>query len=102
LADIFSKHNELNLYLQGTEGADIFAVHDKIRGFIKKLVLWEKNIEDRKYGCFERFETFIIENDVKQAEGIISEMSAHLNALKNKGDVCSCWMTLRKQEDTGS
>jgi hypothetical protein len=30
LADIFSKLNELNLYLQGTEGAYIFAVHDKI------------------------------------------------------------------------
>ena len=39
LADIFSRFNELNLYLQGTEGISIFAVHDKIRGFIKKLVL---------------------------------------------------------------
>jgi hypothetical protein len=29
LADIFSKLNELNLFLQGTEGADIFAVHAK-------------------------------------------------------------------------
>jgi hypothetical protein len=43
-ADMFSKLKELNLYLQGAEGADIFAVHDKIRGFIKKLVLWKKNI----------------------------------------------------------
>jgi hypothetical protein len=39
LAYMFLKFNELNLYLQGTEGADIFAVHDKIRGFIKKLDL---------------------------------------------------------------
>jgi hypothetical protein len=29
LADIFSKLNELNLYLQGTEGVDIFTVHGK-------------------------------------------------------------------------
>lgn len=36
LADIFSKLNELNLYSQGTQGADIFAVHDKIKGFLKK------------------------------------------------------------------
>jgi hypothetical protein len=86
LADIFSKLNELNLYLQGTEGADIFAVHDKIRGFIKKLVLWKKNIEDSKYDCFETFETFIIENDVKLADGIITEISAHLNALKKNFD----------------
>jgi hypothetical protein len=51
--------------------------------FIKKLVLW-KNIEDRKYDCFETFETFVIENDVKLADGIITEISAHLNALKKK------------------
>ncbi|XP_013793786.2 zinc finger BED domain-containing protein 5-like, partial [Limulus polyphemus] len=31
LADIFSKLNELNLYLQGAEGISIFAVHEKIR-----------------------------------------------------------------------
>jgi hypothetical protein len=46
LADIFSKLNELNMYLQETEGADIFAVHYKIRGFVKKIVLWKKNTED--------------------------------------------------------
>jgi len=38
LADIFSKLNELNLYLQGTEGISIFGVHDKIRGFMKNLL----------------------------------------------------------------
>ena len=30
LTDISSKLNELNLYLQETEGISIFAVHDKI------------------------------------------------------------------------
>jgi len=42
LADMFSKLNELNLYLQETKGTDIFAVHEKIRGFMKKLTLWQK------------------------------------------------------------
>ena len=37
LADIFSRLNELNYYLKGTEGIIIFAVHDKIRSFMKKL-----------------------------------------------------------------
>ena len=37
LADIFSRLIELNLCLQGTEGISIFAVHDKIRGFMKNL-----------------------------------------------------------------
>ncbi|XP_066465575.1 zinc finger BED domain-containing protein 5-like [Tiliqua scincoides] len=86
LADIFSKLNELNLYLQVTEGDDIFAVHDKIRGFIKKLVLWKKNVEDCKYDCFDTFQTFIIENEVYPAYGIIIEIAAHLNALKEDFD----------------
>lgn len=65
LADIFSKLNELHLYIQVTERAYIFAVHDKIRGFMKILTLWQKNIEKRKYNCFETFQTFIAKNDFK-------------------------------------
>jgi hypothetical protein len=42
LADIFSKLNELNLYLQGTKGTAIFAVHEKIRSFIKKTYFMAK------------------------------------------------------------
>ncbi|KRY51283.1 Uncharacterized protein T03_4448 [Trichinella britovi] len=42
LVDICSKLNDLNLYLQGMDAADIFSVHDKIRGFMKKLYLWKK------------------------------------------------------------
>lgn len=82
LADVFSKLNELNLYLQVTEGDDVFAVHDKIRGFVKKLALWKKNVEGGKYDCFDTFQTFIIENEVYPSYGIIMEISAHLNALK--------------------
>ena len=80
LADIFSKLNELNLYLQGTGG--IFEVHDKIRGFIKKLALWKNCIDIRNYECFEMLQTFIIENEVELCDGIISEIPEHLNKLK--------------------
>jgi hypothetical protein len=86
LADIFTKLNELNLYLQGMGGTDIFVVHDKIRGFIRKLLLWKSNIEDHKYESFETFETFIIENNVNVSDSIITEISKHLNALKEKFD----------------
>ena len=48
-ADIFSKLNELNLYLQGAERISIFAVYDKVRGFMKKLVRWKNCIE--KQNC---------------------------------------------------
>ncbi|CAH0759928.1 unnamed protein product [Diatraea saccharalis] len=46
-ADIFSKLDELNLYLQGSNGTDIFAIHDKARAFMKKLLLWKSCIEGR-------------------------------------------------------
>ena len=80
LADIFSKLNELNLYLQGTQG--IFEVHDKIRGFMKKLALWKNCIDIRNYECFEMLQTFMIENEVEVCNGIMSEISEHLNKLK--------------------
>ena len=53
LADIFSKLNKLNLYLQGTKGISIFEVHDKIRSVMKKLALWKNCIYNRNYECFE-------------------------------------------------
>ncbi|XP_050535830.1 zinc finger BED domain-containing protein 5-like [Daktulosphaira vitifoliae] len=83
LADIFSKLNELNLYLQGTERADIFAVHEKIRGFIKKLTLWQNNIEKQNYDCFETFQTFITENNIKVPDDIINQITLHLISLKD-------------------
>lgn len=83
LADIFSKLNELNLYMQGADGSDIFTVHDKIRGFMKKLMLCKKYIEEGKYDCFETFETFITENEVQPDASVISAISTHLAELKN-------------------
>ncbi|XP_036358063.1 zinc finger BED domain-containing protein 5-like [Octopus sinensis] len=81
LADIFSKLNDLNLYLQGTEGISIFAIHEKIRGFMKKLVLWKNHINNQNYDCFETFETFVMENKAKVDDGLIIEISEHLNKL---------------------
>jgi hypothetical protein len=83
LADIFSKLNELNLYLQGTKGADIFALQDKIKGFMKKLTLWQNNIEKKNCDLFETFQTFITENDIKVADDIINHISLHLISLKD-------------------
>uniref|UniRef100_A0A8C4X858 HAT C-terminal dimerisation domain-containing protein n=1 Tax=Erpetoichthys calabaricus TaxID=27687 RepID=A0A8C4X858_ERPCA len=86
LADIFSKLNELNLYLQGSNESDIFVVHDRIRAFMKKLMLWKSCIEDGKYDCFETLETFIIENQVQPKTNVLSAISTHLSLLKNNFD----------------
>ncbi|KRX25667.1 Zinc finger BED domain-containing protein 5, partial [Trichinella nelsoni] len=72
LADIFSKLNELNLYLQGMDAADIFSVHDKI--------------QDGNYCCFETLATFIVEKEVTLDENLISMIVAHLDSLKESFD----------------
>ena len=69
------------MYLQGTEGISIFAVRDKIRGFMKKLVLWKNCTNNRNHDCFETLQTFAIETEAKVDDGIISEMSELLNKL---------------------
>jgi hypothetical protein len=40
----------------------------------------------KKYDYFETSETFIIENDVKLADGIITAISAYLNVVKKNFD----------------
>ena len=86
LADIFSRLNELNLYLQGTEGISVFAVHDKIRGFMKKLFLWKNYINNRNYECFETLQTFVMENEVEVDDSVIIDISDHLDKLTENFD----------------
>ena len=82
LADIFSRLNELHLYLEGSEGINKFEVYDKIKSFMKKLVLWKNCINNRNYDCFETLHNFIIETEIEVDDGIIREISEHLNKLK--------------------
>jgi hypothetical protein len=71
--------------LQGL-GGDIFSVHDKIRAFMKKLLLWKNNIENKMFGCFESFSNFIIENQIEVDDNIITSISDHLLTLKDNFD----------------
>ena len=49
---------------------------------MKKLVLRKNYINNRNYDCFETLQTFIIEIKSEVDDGIISEISEHLNKLK--------------------
>lgn len=75
------------MYLQGSNGSDIFAVYDKIRAFMKKLILWESCIKNGKYDCFETLETFIVENQLQPKMIVLSAMSTHLSLLRNNFDI---------------
>ena len=44
--------------------------------------MWKNCIINQNYDCFETFQTFIIENEVEVGDGIVSEISEHLNKLK--------------------
>lgn len=50
--------------------------------FHKKTHLLKENVEDHKYDCFETFETFIIENNIKVDDAIITDISEYLETLK--------------------
>jgi len=51
---------------------------------MKKLTLWQKkNIETQNYVCFETFQTFITENNIKVPVDIISQITLHLISLKD-------------------
>lgn len=84
LSDIFQKLNHLNTYLQGSTSMDIFEVHDKIRGFVRKLDLWSRNLKNENYDCFESLETLIVEKQLKPSSAIIDGILNHMKSLKGK------------------
>lgn len=62
--------------------SDIFNTHDKIRAFMRKLVLWKNNTEQRKFDFFPALDTFINENQLQPSSNLIKAISDHLNSLK--------------------
>lgn len=63
---------------------DIFDVHDKIKGFVRKLDLWARNLKNGNYDCFESFETLIVEKQLKPSSVIVNGILNHLKTLKGK------------------
>jgi zinc finger BED domain-containing protein 5/7/8/9 len=58
LNDIFRRINALNKSLQGSSSTILDFV-DKVRSFIMKLELWETNIKDGNFHCFENLNTLL-------------------------------------------
>jgi hypothetical protein len=51
LTDIFSKLNDLNLYLQGN-GNNIFSMEDKVHAFYRKLLVWQGRVKSGNLAAF--------------------------------------------------
>lgn len=84
LSEIFEKLNNWNLSMQGSV-SNVFLVEKKTNAMIKKLNLWEKEIQ--KYNCepFERLNIFLQDNKKNLSNFIklkLTQMGHHLNALK--------------------
>ena len=79
LVDIFTRLNNLNKSLQGSN-AVVTAAVDKLRGFLMKLEMWEKKVEK---GNFEMFETLAGRQDnlVVQMTSLIVD---HLSSLQSE------------------
>jgi hypothetical protein len=80
LADIFSRINELNLFLQGLD-VSVFSVQDKIESIMKKLQYWERCIKRNQTECFSNLHNFLIENQLKLDQNTKTNIIAHLRGL---------------------
>ncbi len=83
LTDIFEHFNKLNLSLQNNN--DILDVSDRIRGFIEKLIVWKKRINNNVFEMFELFGKHLKENDLSFAK-YKDSIFDHLSNLKNYFD----------------
>ena len=72
LADVFTKLNELNLSLQEKE-SHMLKMYDKVKGFTKKLKLWEKKCDQGDVSCFPLHDAHLATTDV--ARGPVINLS---------------------------
>lgn len=79
LADVFTKLNELNLSLQGKE-SHILKMYDKVKGFTKKLKLWEKKCDERDVSYFPLLDYHLATTDVARGP-VVKLVQAHLSKL---------------------
>ena len=79
LGDVFTKLNELNLSLQGKE-PHILKMYDKVKGFTKKLKLWERKYDEGDVSCFRLLGAHLATTDVARGP-MINLVQAHLSKL---------------------
>ncbi|KAF2368158.1 hypothetical protein FHG87_001097, partial [Trinorchestia longiramus] len=90
LSDIFGALNHLNLSFQGPD-CTVTEFISKLRAFVRKLDLWMKNVESKRYGMFELLTTLESEPTDEFAQEIVHHLSLLKTELKHYvPDVTCC------------
>ncbi|KAF2349022.1 Ribonuclease H-like domain [Trinorchestia longiramus] len=90
LSDIFGALNHLNLSFQGPD-CTVTEFISKLGAFIRKLDLWMKNVESKRYGMFELLTALESEPTDEFAQEIVHHFSLLKTELKHYfPDVTCC------------
>lgn len=83
LSDVFEKLNIWNKSMQGSD-SNIFYIENKTNAMIKKLTLWENEIENNKCCTFEKLSSFLKENESSLSAfvDLKTQIRQHLASLK--------------------
>ncbi|CAM5094066.1 unnamed protein product [Natator depressus] len=79
LADIFSRINDLNLYLQGLN-ITVFNVQERVQSMMK-LQFWESCLENNQTECFTNLHDFLAEHKLQLDQCTKTNTIAHLKGL---------------------
>lgn len=82
LADVFSKLNELNMSLQGTN-INIFAAAEKIDAMKRKMEAWVDLASESRVDSFTTLQEYLDESNLKLRESVRSDIVEHLIQLRN-------------------
>lgn len=80
LSDVFDQLNQLNISMQG-RNSSVFLVADKIEGFKKKLVLWNRKVKDGRLEMFPLLSETLESTPHTDISGLIIQ---HLTELSQK------------------
>uniref|UniRef100_A0A671QJ58 Uncharacterized protein n=1 Tax=Sinocyclocheilus anshuiensis TaxID=1608454 RepID=A0A671QJ58_9TELE len=82
LADIFSRLNELNLELQGTD-TSVLHMYDRVSSFMKKIDLWRRKCQDGDLSSFPQLNSCILNGGADKVS-TLQTVQTHMSKLSSE------------------
>uniref|UniRef100_A0A672LZ59 C2H2-type domain-containing protein n=1 Tax=Sinocyclocheilus grahami TaxID=75366 RepID=A0A672LZ59_SINGR len=82
LVDIFSRLNELNLELQGTD-TSVLHMYDRVSGFMKKIDLWRRKCQDGDLSSFPQLNRCILNGGADKVS-TLQTVQTHMSKLSSE------------------